>query len=255
MLKTAIDRRRALASLALLAGVDTAFTATPPVRRLRAVTHGVAPYGLRGLNGAPAGLYADLLDAMAKRSGIAIDNVVVPYPRSMAMIASGEADILISIFNSRLLNLARPLAIAFKGEVVVLGRAGSRYASIADLRGKVVAHIRSAEYHPDFHADPLIRKHETSSIDQTVRMLLEGRVDAAVGFRDSLLYTLREMGLPRERLGPSLAIGYCDVSLYLSRRVQDAGVAALLASTMEALREGGTVGDLLKRYFAGLGNG
>lgn len=85
-------------------------------------------------------------------------------------------------------------------------------------------------------------------------MLLEGRVDAAVGFRDSLLYTLREMGLPRERLGPSLAIGHCDVWLFLSRRVQDAGVAALLTGTMEALRESGTVGDLLKRYFAGLGD-
>lgn len=57
MTDTAIGRRRALAALALLAGAGPAFAATPPVRRLRAVTHGVAPYGLRGLDGAPAGLY------------------------------------------------------------------------------------------------------------------------------------------------------------------------------------------------------
>jgi ABC-type amino acid transport substrate-binding protein len=245
-------RRLLLAAMPLLAASGAAMAGKPALRQLRAVTLGVAPYGIRGKDGSSRGLFSDLLQLLAQRSGLAISNTVVPYPRAMAMMASGEADLLIAINNTTLDKIAAPLALAFKSEVVAVGRAGSRYASLADLRGKTVAHIRSAEYNAEFEHDALIRKYETSSIDQTLRMLLEGRVDAAVGFRDSLLYTLREMGLARERLGAPLPMGERSVWIHLSRRVQDAEIATTLLQAMDGLRHNGAVDELLKQYFGQL---
>jgi ABC-type amino acid transport substrate-binding protein len=243
-------RRRVLTWLPFAAAAGMA-CAAPPALRLKAVTIGVAPYGVRTAEGGASGLFVELTEALAARSGIAIDNVVVPYPRAMAMMKSGEADMLMSIANSRLVSIARPVALVFDGEVVAVGRAGSRYASLADLRGKVVAHIRGVEYNAAFEADRQIRKHETTSIEQSLKMLLEGRVDAAVGSRESLLYALRAMGRPRAQLGTPMAIGRLYVRLYLSYQKEDA-VAEALTGAMDALRDNGTVAELRKRYFAGL---
>lgn len=247
-------RRRVLTWLPLAAatGVGWAATPTPPLQlRLKAVTIGVAPYGMRGPDGGASGMLVELIAALAARSGITIDNVVVPYPRAMAMMASGEADLLMSIANSRLVSVARPVALVFEGDVVAVGRAGSRYASLADLRGKVVAHIRGVEYNAAFEADRQIRKHETSSIEQSLKMLLERRVDAAVGSRESLLYALRAMGRPREQLGAPISIGHIYIRMYLSYRIKDGAATDALIAAMDALREDGTVAKLRKSYFAG----
>ncbi|NGZ87363.1 substrate-binding periplasmic protein [Duganella aceris] len=247
-----MHRRRVLTWLPLAAAACMGHAASAPQRRLKAVTIGVAPYGIRTPEGGASGLLVELTEALAARSGIPIDNVVVPYPRAMAMMQSGEADLLMSIANSRLVSIARPVALVFEGDVVAVGRAGSHFASLADLRGKVVAHIRGVEYNAAFEADQQIRKHETTSIEQSLKMLLERRVDAAIGSRESLLYALRAMGRPRAQLGTPMPIGHLYVRLYLSSRVTDDAVADALTSAMDALRDGGTVAALRKKYFAGL---
>ena len=249
-------RRRVLTWLPLAAAADMAWAAPPtststPALRLKAVTIGVAPYGMRGADGGASGLLVEVIAALAARSGIAIDNVVVPYPRAMAMMASGEADLLMSIANSRLVSVARPVALVFEGEVVAVGRAGSRYARLADLRGKVVAHIRGVEYNAAFEADRQIRKYETSSIEQSLKMLLEHRVDAAVGSRESLLYAMRAMGRSREQLGAPMAIGHIYIRMYLSYRIKDGAATDALVGAMDALRDGGAVAKLRAGYFTG----
>jgi ABC-type amino acid transport substrate-binding protein len=226
-------------------------TARPP-RRLRLVALGVAPFGMVAADGSASGLFVELARMLAEQSQLAIDSVVVPYPRALAMISSGEADLLISIANSRLESVVRPLASVFKGDIVAVGRAGTRINSLADLRGKVVGHIRGAEYVAAFSADAAIRKHETSTIEQTVRMLLEGRYDAAIGFRDSMLYALRELGQPREKLGPMLELGQREVFLFMSQRSSHQDAAPALARAVDALREKGGIKALRERYFGGL---
>lgn len=251
-------RRRLLLAAAATAGLRQPARAqgpasAPPSAPLRLVALGVAPFGMVAANGSVSGVFVDLAHLLAKESGLAIDATVVPYPRALAMTTSGEADLLISITNSRLDKVVRPLATILKGDIVAVGRAGSRFNSLADLRGKVVGHIRGAEYVAAFDADPAILKHETSTIEQTVRMLVEGRYDAAIGFRDSMLYALRELGLPRDKLGPMLDLGQRDVHLYMSQRSSRQDAAPRLAHAAEALRDKGSIKALQERYIAGLG--
>lgn len=247
------QRRRfigALPAVALLAGAMPArATALAP---LRVVTLSIEPFGLLDAAGHAAGMYVDLAVSLSRESGIAFINTVVPYPRAMAMMVSGEADLVFSIPNSKLDQAAQPLAQLFKGDIVVVGRAGTRYNSLADLRGKMVGQIRGAEYVQAFVADPAISKHETISSEQTMRMLLEGRLDAAIGFRHAMFYALRSMKVSRERLGPTLLLSQLDVSMYLARSIRDPAVGATLVKAMAALRGRGVIKDLLERYFGGL---
>ncbi len=248
------QRRRVLAWLSLAAAPSVVSAPTPAALppRLKAVTIGVEPYGVRGADGGAGGLFSELIDALAARSGITIDNTVVPYPRAMAMMNSGAADLLISLANSKLTPIARPLALVMEGEAVVVGRAGTHWAVLADLHGKVVAHVRGVEYAAALEADSEIRKYETTSIEQTLRMLLESRVDAAVGSLESMFYTLRTMGLSRDLIGAGLPIGRLEIRLFMSYRIKDEAVARTLARAMDALRNAGAVADLRRRYFSGL---
>src|SRR5471030_85895 len=248
---TAWRRRRfigALPAAALLAAGVAARAAAP----LRVVTLGIEPFGWLDAAARPAGMYVDLAASLSRESGIAFTNTVVPYPRAMAMMANGEADLVFSIPNSRLDLAAQPLVALFKGDVVVVGRAGTRYASLADLHGKMVGQIRGAEYVPAFLADPAISKHETISTEQTMRMLLEGHLDAAIGFRHAMFYALRSMKVGRERLGPTLLLTQLDVFMYLARSIRDPVIAATLLKAMTALHDRGVVKDILERYFGGL---
>jgi len=251
-------RRRLLLAAAAMAGAQrpawaqASAASTPPAVRLRLVAVGVAPFGMVAADGSASGLFVDLGHLLAGQSRLAIDVTVAPYPRALAMITSGEADLLASIPNSRLDQVVRPLANIFKGDIVAVGRPGTRFNSLADLRGKVVGHIRGAEYLAAFDADAAIRKHETTTIEQTVRMLLEGRYDAIIGFRDSLLYALRELGLQRDKLGPMLALGQREVNLYMSLRSRHQDMAPQLARAAETLRDQGGIKALWGRYFDGL---
>ncbi|WP_295999378.1 ABC transporter substrate-binding protein [Rugamonas sp.] len=239
-----------------VAAAQTGASAGPQLgtreRPLRMVALGIEPFGQLDKAGLASGLAVDLADSVSRESGIVITSSVAPYQRALAMMSSGLADIMITISNSRLEQVATPLATFFKGDVVVVGRAGTRFHSLADLRGKMVGQIRGAEYVEAAIADAGIIKHETSSLEQTMRMLLEGRYEAAIGFRGAMFYVLRTMNVPREKLGATLLLSQPDVWLYLSRKVQEPAINAALIKAANALRERGAVKELLAHYFGGL---
>src|SRR5471032_1193915 len=247
-------RRRFIGALpaAALLAVALPLRAAAAAAPLRVVTLCIEPFGSFDAAGRAVGVYVDLADSLSRESGIVFTNTVVPYSRAMAMMANGDADLVFSIPNSKLDQVARPLLALFKGDIVVIGRAGTRYNSLAELRGKMVGQVRGAEYAQAFVDDPAIAKHDTVSTEQTMRMLLEGRFDAAIGFRHAMFYSLRAMKVPRERLGPTLLLQQRDVSIYLARSVRDPAVAAALLKAGTALRDRGVIRDLVERYFGGL---
>jgi len=245
------SRRRALRLLPAvpLLGLPAWSAPAPLPARLRFMVIQLEPFGMQGPDGQPAGIYPDLAAMLAQESGIAMDVMLAPYPRALAMVKSGEGDLVGTIRNNAMEALTQPLAPIFKDEVIVVGRAGARFNSLSDLHGKVVGHIRGAEYSPAFEQDAAIRKYDTISFRQTVQMLLEGRYDAIIGFNRSILYTLRGMGLARSTLGPALHLGEREAILFMSRKAASQDAAAPLARAMNSLRERGAVKALLDRHF------
>lgn len=222
--------------------------ALAPARPLKVISFALAPFGMLDAAGMPAGVTVDMQKLLAQESGLAMDIAIVPYPRAVAMMVSGEADLVFSLPNPQLLAHARSLGGIASVDIVAIGRAGSRYASVADLRGKTLGHIRGAMYDDALQSDPAVRLHETTTYEQALRMLLEGRFDAALGVRLCLLESLRLLGVARTRLGPALEISRRQMQVHYANKRYDPQVAATLSRALAALRQRDTGAALLKPY-------
>lgn len=250
-------RRRLLGAaagvaLALSAALAGAAEARGAPRVLKVVTIAVIPYGMLDAQGKPAGLLVELADRLAQESGWPIENVVVPYARAVAMVVSGEADLMLSFINPSLLANARQLGSVSSSDIVIVGRAGTHFASLADLRGKTVGHIRGAEFETGLLAEHGVFHYETSSNELVLKMLMEGRLDAALGVRLGFFATLRQLGIARERLGSVLTLGRRHTLVHYSNKRYDPQVAADLVRAIDAMREQDAGTRIMNKYENGL---
>lgn len=249
-------RRRVLRGALSLAGTASAGStgaaaaapAAPAAAVLKVVIFALVPFGMLDVAGQPAGVAVELQKALAQESGLPMAIQLVPYPRAIAMVAAGDADLVFSFQNQQLQAHAHTLGMIASGDVVVVGRAGSRYGSRADLRGKKLGHIRGAHYDAQLQSDPAIARYEAVSYEQMVKMLVEGRFDAVLGARLSILHTLRLLGMPRGRLGPELVVGRRDMLVHYANKRYDPQIAARLERALAAMRARGTAAALMKPY-------
>lgn len=228
------------------AGADLAANAAMPP--LRAVIVGVAPFGMVDADGRPAGVHVDIIARMRQRCGLRIESSVVPNPRAMAMMASGEADIMLGLRSASLDRLAHAFSPLFEGEVVVVGLAGLRLRSLADLHGKTVGHIRGTLYDLALMNDDAIGKYSTTTMEQGLAMLREGRFDALVGTRLALGYAIRTLHMPRSALGTPLVLGRVQGWAHYAYRHYDPAVAARLMDCFAGLRERGEIEAIMRSY-------
>jgi ABC-type amino acid transport substrate-binding protein len=240
---------RAGAAAGLAFGVPfAAAEPSKPPAVLKVAVFSLVPYGLLDSSGQPAGMMVDFQKQLAAESGVAMEVAVVPYPRAVAMMVAGDADLLFSFPNPQLREHAHQLGVIGTADVVVMGLAGRRFGSAEELRGKRVGHIRGAEYDIALQSDPAVARHETVTYEQTVRMLLEGRYDAMLGVRPSFLYTMRRLGVPRQKLGPELVLRKGELLLHYSRKRYQPQTAAALVRALASLRERGALAALFKAY-------
>ena len=132
-------------------------------KSLRIVTIAVEPFGMVDGAGHESGIVYDIANRLAEESGLEAENSIVPYPRAVAMIESGEADLLISLVNTSL--KATAIARISFVENVVIGRSNDHYRAIEDLHGKGVAAVRGAEYDKRISTDPRIKKYAVNSYE------------------------------------------------------------------------------------------
>jgi polar amino acid transport system substrate-binding protein len=242
-------RRRLLACLPGLAALAAGADETPV---LRAAVFHITPFGMVDAQGRYSGIFYDLMLMLAEECQLRFETTVVPYPRAMAMLAAGDTDLLMGIANAQILREALPVAFVSNNEVLVIGRAGLRLASLHDLHGKTVAQIRGTDYGHAFMSDGAIRHYETSNQLQSMKMLHERRVDALIGTRIAVFQAMRELGIRREQLSASLRVQDTDMSLFLSRRRNEPALVDQLRKGVQALRAQGRVTATYARYAGGL---
>jgi ABC-type amino acid transport substrate-binding protein len=221
-------------------------------RPLRAVVLAIAPYGMLDVNGHKSGLFVDAIDMIGHGIRRHIDVTVAPYARAIAMLRSGEADLIIAASNSAIAQAAEPMGMLWTAEVIAIGRAGFKLGGQQDLRGRTVGMLRGSDYGAAFLDDREYRKHEITDQVQGIRMLLEGRLDASVGTRLAVFHSMRMLGVPRNRLGGSIAVQEREIHLHLGRRSADEALATELRRVVHELRSSGKADALLARYLAGL---
>lgn len=247
-------RRRMLAGLAAALGLALAALPLRASRQrpLRAVALAIVPYGMVDANGRKSGLFVEAFELISRVSGRHIDVAVAPYARAIAMLRSGEVDLMIATSNSNIAEAAEPMGMLWATEVVAVSRTGVKLEGLQDLRGRRVGVLRGSDYGAAFLDDAEYHRHEITDQVQGVRMLLEGRLDATVGTRLGVFHAMRLLGAPRARLGPSLAVQEREVHLHLGRHSEDEALATELRHAVQELRSSGKAEALQAKYLAGL---
>lgn len=253
-------RRRRLVG-GLVAVTSLALTLVPlPLRAsrqrpLRAVALAIIPYGQVEANGRKSGLFVEAFESLERVLGRRIEITVVPYARAIAMLRSGEADLMIATSNSVIAATAEPMGMLWAAEVIAIGRAGLKLEGQQDLRGRTVGLLRGSDYGAEFLDDGQYHRHEITDQVQGVRMLLEGRLDASLGTRLAVFHAMRLLGVSRAKLGPSISVQPREIHLHLGRHNADEALATELRHAVQELRTSGKADALLAKYLAGLPSG
>lgn len=244
---------RSIAAMAL--GSLPGRAATQPAekqRPLRAVALAIAPYGMIDTHGRKEGLFVDAFDLIARELRRRIDVTVAPYARAIAMLRSGEADLLIATSNATIAQMAEPMGMLWATDVIAIGRDGFKPGGQHDLRGRTIGMVRGSDYGAAFLDEREFRKHEITDQVQGIRMLLEDRLDATVGTRLAVFHAMRLLGVQRARLGGSIFVQEREIHLHLGRRGSDEALATDLRRAVQELRTKGKADALLAKYLAGL---
>lgn len=214
-------------------------------RPLTAVTMALAPWGVSPPGAPPRGIFVEVMASIAAAGKLCIDNIVVPYSRGLAMISTGEADLVISFKNTLLQRISVPIGMGVGDDVVVVGPPAATFRALADLRGKLVASVRGVEY-DGFSDDAQIRKVPANGVDQCLKMLAAGRVDAVIGSRTALDYAVRQLRLPPSALAPALVVGHQEFFLHYSKHSYDPVMAQILRASFADLQRSGALAELAR---------
>lgn len=246
-----IANRRRLLMLdgALLLGlVPTAMAAGAQASpALRAATLLAPMFGMER-QGQADGIFVDVIKELARVSGIRIDNAMVPKVRGQVMLQTGGADLMIGFDSAALLAHARHVAPVASFDVGIIARAGVRLQSLGDLHGLTVGQLRGADYSRAYERDAAILKYDTSTMAQILRMLAMGRVDAAIGVRESLYFGMQSEGIAPQRVGDFLPLESKQAWLHYANRSYDAALAQRLAAALRRMQAAGTIAAIIRRY-------
>jgi polar amino acid transport system substrate-binding protein len=209
------------------------------------------PWAGINLAGRPTGAIVDLAEQLSQASGVAIQIAVVPYGRAAHMLIEGEADLMFAVSAGARNDLPSPIAELGKEEIVLLGGPGSMYVRLADLHRKTVGHLRKATFVSAFAEDADIAKYEFSSYEQGIQMLMRRRIDALIGSRITIDYTLRHLAIPAPSLSRPFLVSHSGIVLYVSKRAATPNLVANLKKACDFLRRKKSLEILLRAYLPG----
>jgi len=201
------------------------------------------------------GIYTEMMTAIAGQAGLTIALSVKPYPRTIVEMRTGASVFTLMSPNPGIEQAAVRLAAVKPLDVVALGRAGEKFASLAELRGKKVATLLGTDHDPRFRDDPLIVKVTVKSTEQQLKLLEVGRVDAIFGVADAIAYTagkMRRAGHP-VALGAPLPVSKLYGYLYLSKKHDSPAMRETLQRSVDQLKSTGALDRISAKYLADAG--
>ncbi|MEQ6291802.1 substrate-binding periplasmic protein [Vogesella sp. GCM10023246] len=150
------------------------------------------PFMYADSSGRPAGLYAEQLQALARRSGIAISIETMPWKRALAYLERGShgvAGIYSNPARQKRYLFSKPL---YHEVLTVYGRkaaASPRYNNISSFNGRRVGVLSGWFYSDEFSQARdrgALQADEASRDAQNVEKLKLGRLDYLIGIRESI---------------------------------------------------------------------
>ncbi len=238
----------AIVGLLFIAPID-AQSSDPANPTLTVAAFDLAPWAESDEAGRVHGITFDFFNAITERSGISFKLIKVPYKRMLGMLEYGEADASIFFRSPVSEQISDQLAMVHIVETIIIGLKGTDIHTFDDLADLTIASPRGISYGERFDQDQTLTKVSTNNHQQSIKMLLNDRVDTVAGPITSLYYTFNRAGISKTELGTALTIGQKQAWLQVSRNFTDPVIRRKLTAAVHALRTEGVFKNILNKYF------
>lgn len=217
-------------------------------KELRIVTIESAPFGFIGKDGKPTGMMYEIGNLIAAEAGFTYTNQITPYARSAHVVARGDADFVLRYRSAELTSSAIPVVGVLSLPTIVVGKPSLKLRSLVDLRGKWVGVPRGGRFDDAFDAEADIQKYQVSDYSQMLKMLMNDRIDAALGSSIGLFYNAHLLGIKKEQLGKPLVLSTQTFELHLSQKTADEETIAALKAAVARLKSRNDIRKVVDKY-------
>lgn len=223
-----------------------------------AVDENLAPYSYRAADGRAQGLDVDMLQELGRRLNIRFTARALPWKRVLEEIRTGQTPLAMSLF----LTPERETFAVFTGvmhysRLALFARDEEAWhpARVEDLRGKTIGINRGFVLQPAFDQAArggLFRIEEVNTLEQNVRKLQAGRIDAFAANEDATRHLLRGMPSASKITAQPLVLDmHRPAFLVISRAARlprEAELAQRLKTTLEAMHRDGSYRRIAARH-------
>lgn len=216
---------------------------TVPFPTPRVVTSDVEPWGFLDDQGEMQGMLVDFQRSLFERAGLTYKNHLQPYPRVIHAVASGNADVAVMFKSPMADEVATSLGQVLSVPVVIVVLADNphTFERLEDFAGMVVGQVRGSKYGPAFDNNSAFKRVSIPHVDQALRMLKAGRIDAMASTKQSLLFAMHATGFAGDQLRIALPLFDVSADLYVSHKAANAPWVAPLRDALAAMRADGTL--------------
>ena len=243
----------ALLSLTLLA-------ATAHARAVKFVSDiDFAPYSML-VDGKPAGIDVEVLQAAADKAGVTIEIELKPWEQLIKMVETGTCDGAFALFLSperqktALFLEASPIHFS---DYVLFTKVGDTFPfeTYDDLTGKTIGKVKGISLGNDFaraEAEGKVTVHEFPDLTSSLTGLIQDQINAYAGNIDVTYYRLKAMGMTSSISYLSKKLVENQPSYLVMSRASDLeekeDVLQRLGMALDTMRKDGSYNRIAKRY-------
>lgn len=215
----------------------------------RVSTSTVTPWGIVSDDGSAAGILVDFQKILFERAGVPMNLRMEPYPRVIQSIRSGTADVAVMFVSPESQRIAISLGKVVDEQIVIVTLADRPPVhSLDDFNGKLVGQVRGSRYGKDFDQHPGIVRTPVTDVEQGLKMLLSGRIEAMTSTQHSLLYAMYTASIDSNRIRIALPLFTAQADLYVSRQAATEPWVDLLHKALQTMTEDGTLHPALYQH-------
>lgn len=245
--------RRAVCALGALACLAVRPAQAADAAVLRIATIQSEPFGRTGPQG-PGGLMYEIGMLIGQRAGLAVENHLVPYARTVLSLQDGSTDMVLRFTNEELNAVAVQVAPVLTLPTVLVSRRDAPLLHLDDLSRFSLAVPRS--FPTPEHLLTLVGKRlqPVNNNEHAIQMLMGRRVDAAYGSNLGLFAAARGLGYRMQEFARPVVVEHQSFWLHLARRSATPELTDRLARAVESLQRDGTIARLYQRTLDDFGD-
>ncbi|WP_294224873.1 transporter substrate-binding domain-containing protein [uncultured Shimia sp.] len=212
-------------------------------------TFDFAPYVLHDDPEGRLGFFVDISTAIVDRADVSFTNSVLPIARVVKDLERGITDCVVALQTPwSLETLVQVSEIHDRLDIIIATRPQLEISGISDLRGRRLAIPRGTFRSSPVMTEPDIERVLTNDYQQSIQLLLAGRVDAIAGTAVSLYHSFATENVTRRDVGVVLSVESNSLWLQCAKGQVSEETLAKMDQATNALRDEGVFETFVQRY-------